>query len=248
MPSITVENYLKQLYLEQQNNPDDLVPMGKLATAMGVVPGTATSMVKALADSGLVSYEPRFGAKLTKGGEQLALHVLRRHRLLELFLVKVLGLDWSEVHDEAEELEHAISDKVLDRIDALLGHPEVDQEAEELEHAISDKVLEKIDQLLGHPEVDPHGDPIPTAKGKVSHRALTSLAECELDRPVRVARVMDQDPQFLQFVDRHSLKPGAEVVVRGRDDVADSVSIRSRQQSTLTIGRTAAAKILVEAV
>src|SRR5437762_4290247 len=148
MPSITVENYLKQLYLEQQNLTEELVPMGKLASAMGVVPGTATSMVKALADSGLVSYEPRFGAKLTKGGEQLALHVLRRHRLVELFLVKVLDLDWSEVHEEAEHLEHAISDKVLERIDAFLGHP----------------------------SVDPHGDPIPTSKGKVSSPKLLSLA------------------------------------------------------------------------
>src|SRR6266576_6481305 len=152
MPSITVENYLKQLYLEQQSRSEELVPMGKLASAMGVVPGTATSMVKALADSGLVSYEPRFGAKLTKGGEQLALHVLRRHRLVELFLVKVLGLDWSEVHDEAEELEHAVSDKVLDRIDTLLNHP----------------------------SVDPHGDPIPTARGKVSDSPVVSLADCPL--------------------------------------------------------------------
>src|SRR5437763_8504388 len=165
MPSITVENYLKQLYLEQQNAPD-LVPMGKLATAMGVVPGTATSMVKALADSGLVSYEPRFGAKLTKGGEQLALHVLRRHRLVELFLVKVLGLDWSEVHPEAEELEHAISDKVL----------------------------EKIDALLGKPLVDPHGDPIPSAKGKLNELPLASLADCRLNSPVRIARIIAQDP------------------------------------------------------
>src|SRR5438552_7251383 len=153
MASITVENYLKQLYLEQQNRSEELVPMGKLATAMGVVPGTATSMVKALADSGLVSYEPRFGARLTKGGEQLALHVLRRHRLVELFLVKVLGLDWSEVHDEAEELEHAISDKVLER----------------------------IDRVLGHPSVDPHGDPIPSAKGKVGDTPIASLADCPLN-------------------------------------------------------------------
>src|SRR5215210_7628814 len=121
MASITVENYLKQIYLEQQQAREELVPMGKLASAMRVVPGTATSMVKALADSGLVDYEPRSGARLTPGGEQLALHVLRRHRLLELFLVKALGLDWSEVHAEAEELEHAISDKVLEKIDELLG-------------------------------------------------------------------------------------------------------------------------------
>src|SRR3954454_17612488 len=153
MPSITVENYLKQLYLEQQNASEELVPMGKLASAMGVVPGTATSMVKALADSGLVSYEPRFGARLTKAGEQLELHVLRRHRLVELFLVKVLGLDWSEVHDEAEHLEHAVSEKVLERIDAFLGHP----------------------------SVDPHGDPIPTSKGKVFPQKLQTLSECELN-------------------------------------------------------------------
>src|SRR5712691_11026864 len=126
MASITVENYLKQLYLEQQNSSEELVPMGKLAAAMGVVPGTVTTMVKALADSGLVSYEPRGGVRLTRGGEQLALHVLRRHRLVELFLVKVLGLDWSEVHEEADELEHAISDKVLERNDQYLGRPSTD--------------------------------------------------------------------------------------------------------------------------
>ena len=104
MPTPTVENYLKQIYLEQQaSGPGQLVSMGKLATVMGVVPGTATSMVKTLADSGLVSYEPRGGLRLTRGGEQLALRVLRRHRLVELFLVKVLGLDWSEVHAEAED-------------------------------------------------------------------------------------------------------------------------------------------------
>ena len=91
LPSSTVENYLKQIYLEQPS-PGELVPMGKLANSMGVVPGTATSMVKALADSGLVEYEPRGGARLTRGGERLALRVLRRHRLVELFLVKVLGL------------------------------------------------------------------------------------------------------------------------------------------------------------
>src|SRR3954468_18452916 len=166
MPSSTVEDYLKQIYLEQQAaGAGQLVPMGKLAVAMGVVPGTATSMVKALADSGLVTYEPRGGLRLTRGGEQLALRVLRRHRLVELFLVKVLGLDWSEVHAEAEELEHAVSDKVLERIDALLGHP----------------------------SVDPHGDPIPPAKGRPQVSAQqSSLVECEAGKSYRVARVVDQ--------------------------------------------------------
>lgn len=216
----TVENYLKTLYAEQQRAGGGLVAMGAVAAAMRVAPGTATAMVKALAESDLVEYEPRGGVRLTGKGEKLALHVLRRHRLVELFLVEVLGLDWSEV----------------------------DEEAEELEHAISDKVLSKIDDLLGHPEVDPHGDPIPTAKGKVTHRSLMSLAECELGRAVRVARVIDQNPQFLQFVDRHSLRPGTEVVVRSRDDVADAVAVHPRNQPSLTLGTKAAAKILVEAV
>src|ERR1051326_5942918 len=106
LPSQTVENYLKTIYLAQadMSSTDQLVPMGHLATALGVVPGTATTMVKALADSGLVRYEPYMGVRLTKAGEKLAALVLRRHRLIELFLVKVLGMSWAEVHDEAEQL------------------------------------------------------------------------------------------------------------------------------------------------
>jgi DtxR family transcriptional regulator, Mn-dependent transcriptional regulator len=220
MASITVENYLKQLYLEQQESSADLVAMGKLANAMGVVPGTATSMVKALADSGLVSYEPRFGAKLTKGGEQLALHVLRRHRLVELFLVKVLGLDWSEVHEEAEELEHAISEKVLER----------------------------IDKLLGHPSVDPHGDPIPSAKGKVSEERLVRLPEAGINEKVRIARIIDQDAKFLQFLNRAGLKPGVTVTINSRDEHADSISVKVEGKGALTLGMGAGMKILVEEV
>jgi len=222
MPSPTVENYIKQIYLEQQSSTggesEALVPMGRLAAAMGVVPGTATTMVKALSDSGLVAYEPRGGVRLTRGGEQLALHVLRRHRLVELFLVKVLGLDWSEVHEEAEELEHAVSDKVLER----------------------------MDQVLGHPSVDPHGDPIPSAKGKVDESRHGSLADCALNKPCRIARVLDQDPAFLQFVERCGLMPGVNVTVEVRDALADAVWVRPKDRRPLTLGTAAAAKILVE--
>jgi DtxR family Mn-dependent transcriptional regulator len=218
MPSSTVEDYLKQIYLEQQQSAsDELVPMGRLATAMGVVPGTATSMVKALADSGLVDYEPRGGARLTRGGEQLALHVLRRHRLVELFLVKVLGLDWSEVHDEAEELEHAISEKVLAR----------------------------IDEFLKYPSVDPHGDPIPTAKGKVADAPLQPLATAPLSTRLRITRVVDQDPPFLQFLDRSGLMPGVVIQITGREPAADAITLRSGG-GAVTLGLGAAAKILVE--
>jgi DtxR family Mn-dependent transcriptional regulator len=222
MPSSTVEDYLKQIYLQQQADPAQPVATGRLADVMGVVPGTATSMIKTLADSGLVAYEPRGGTRLTRGGEQLALHVLRRHRLVELFLVKTLGLDWSEVHAEAEELEHAISDKVLER----------------------------IDELLGHPQVDPHGDPIPSAKGRVrAGSRLQPLSACEPGSAVTIARVIDQDPPFLQFINRCGLTPGVAATIEQRNPQADAVVVRvQRGKPSITLGNSAAAKILVEVV
>lgn len=219
MATSTVENYLKRLYLEQRaGDGADMVPMGRLAAAMGVVPGTATSMVKALSDSGLVIYEPRGGVKLTHSGEQLALHVLRRHRLLEVFLVKVLGLDWADVHDEADALEHAISDRVLERIDILLGRP----------------------------TVDPHGDPIPSSKGHVQERTLLSLANCPVQQEQQIARILEQEPQFLQFLAQSGLTPGSSVVVQHRDLVGGAVTVQVVKQKEVSLGISAAAKILVE--
>jgi DtxR family Mn-dependent transcriptional regulator len=218
MATSTVENYLKELFAAQQRRPGKLVLMGVMAKAVRVQPGTATAMIKALADSGLVDYAPRGGVRLSASGEQLALHVLRRHRLVEQFLVDVLGLDWSEVHEEAEELEHAISDKVL----------------------------EKIDLLLGHPQVDPHGDPIPSARGKLARLELRSLAECRPGQKVKVRRVLDQEPTFLQFAQRHGLRPGCDLQVVGMDAAADAVTVEGPESSSVTLGRGAAAKVLVE--
>ena len=189
MPSVTVENYVKQIYLEQQRTRDHLVSMGRLADVMSVTPGTATSMIKALADSGLVKYVRRSGVRLSKGGEQLALHVLRRHRLLEQFLVQVVGLDWSEVHTEAEELEHAVSDKLLARMDALLGHP----------------------------SFDPHGDPIPSPTGTIPEEHLCDLAHAPGGRRLRVARVVDQDPEFLRYAEKQGL-PAQQALAKGMQE------------------------------
>ena len=137
VPTATVENYLKAIFQAQLPlaRKSDLVPMGQLAAAMGVVPGTATTMVKTLSESGLVKYEPYAGVRLTPSGERLAVTVIRRHRLIERFLVQILGMSWSDVHDEAEHLEHAMSDRLIDR----------------------------IDEMLGRPAVNPHDDPIPEA-------------------------------------------------------------------------------------
>ena len=128
LPSSTVENYLKAIYLGTAGlpAPHRLLPMGQLAGALGVTPGTATTMVKTLAESGLVEYEPYAGVALTSAGEKLAALVLRRHRLIELFLVQFMGYAWDEVHDEAEQLEHVVSERLIERMDEMLGRPEAD--------------------------------------------------------------------------------------------------------------------------
>src|SRR4030095_4686352 len=131
LPSSTVENYLKAIFVGETHLAagQKLVPMGQLAAALGIAPGTATTMVKALAESGLVTYEPYNGVRLTGAGSKLAARVLRRHRLIELFLVQVMGMNWDEVHEDAEQLEHAVSDRLIERIDAMRGHPAVDPTA-----------------------------------------------------------------------------------------------------------------------
>ena len=220
--SQTVENYLKTIFQAQMalEEAGTLVPMGHLATALGVVPGTATTMVKALADSGLAHYEPYVGVRLTPAGEKLAALVLRRHRLIELFLVNVMGMSWTEVHDEAENLEHAVSDRLIDR----------------------------IDEMLGRPAVDPHGDPIPDPEGTVPTPEYDSLLTCPLGAPVTISRVSDQDRAFLQFAERHDLRPGDIVRVEERSVAGDSVQLRGRNERRVTIGARAASKVLVQVV
>ena len=219
LPSSTVENYLKAIYVGETHlgAGQKLVPMGQLAGALGIAPGTATSMVKALAESGLVIYEPYNGVRLTSAGQKLAARVLRRHRLIELFLVQVVGMNWDEVHDDAEQMEHVVSDRLIER----------------------------IDEMLGQPEVDPHGDPIPTADGQLPHRTLESLLTCPLHTPVTVARVTDQDAAFLRFIESHNLKPGQTIEVEARDEVADSVRLKGPNDARVTIGARAASKLLV---
>ena len=122
----TVEDYLKAVYAGTVENPERLMSMGLLARNLGLTAGTATTMVKRIAKQGLLKYQPRQGCELTELGLVEAKKILHKHRLLEFFLVKSLGMDWSEVHQEAEILEHALSDKLLGRLDAYLGHPPLD--------------------------------------------------------------------------------------------------------------------------
>lgn len=217
MPSSTVEDYIKQIYLLEEKTGHTSIPMGQVATALTVVPGTATTMVKALDDAGLVDYAPRVGVQLTGPGRKLALHVLRRHRLIEQFLVEVLGFDWSEVHDEAEQLEHVVSDLLLDR----------------------------MDQHLGHPTEDPHGDPIPSAEGKLARGSIHSLADCELDTELMVERIRDQDAGFLNYIAASGLNPGIKLRVTARNRSAESVQVDLGSGRQLSLGFGAAAKVMV---
>src|SRR4051794_34622606 len=206
LPSSTVENYLKAIYQGQVALPAGtrLVSMGYVASALGVTPGTATTMVKALAESGLAEYEPYSGVRLTAAGEKLAGLVLRRHRLVELFLVKVMGMSWAEVHEEAEQLEHVVSERLIER----------------------------IDEMLGHPTHDPHGDPIPNPDGAIASRELDTLLTCPVGTRLRVTRIADQDPAFLRFIESNDLKPGQPVEVETRDAAADSVRLRRTNDET----------------
>jgi DtxR family Mn-dependent transcriptional regulator len=218
MPTSTVEDYLKQILLEEEDGGERRVPTGRLAQALAVTPGTVTAMVKALSESGLVDYEAYGGVRLTKAGRQLALHVLRRHRLIELFLVRIMGMDWSEVHGEADRLEHAVSDRLIER----------------------------IDEMLGRPAVDPHGDPIPTVGGEIAPAAHETLAELTVGGGGRVARIVDQEPGFLRLVERLGLRPGTRVKVVARDEDADTLEIQVGRGARARLGLRAAAKILVE--
>lgn len=220
MPTSTVEDYLKCILQEQQRQSGDLVGMGQIAAALNVAPGTVTAMMKTLADSGLIAYEPYSGVRLTPAGEKLAAHVLRRHRLVELFLVEIMGFDWSEVHAEAELLEHTVSDRLIAR----------------------------MDEMLGYPSADPHGDPIPTAEGELEGGDSPTLLLCPLDRLMKVVRVGDQTREFLRLAEKGGLMPGNEVRVESRNEAADQVELVVAGKSKLSLGFRAASKVHVEPV
>lgn len=217
MPTSTVEDYLKCIYVEARRAPGALVPTGRIASAMNVAPGTVTAMMKTLTESGLIRYEPYAGVSLTDAGRTLATHVLRRHRLVELFLVEIMGMDWSEVHADAEVLEHAVSDRLIGR----------------------------IDEMLGHPTVDPHGDPIPTAGGHIDEPDLLDLLTCEVGRMLSIVRITDQRSEFLQLLEKHGLMPGRRAEIESRDELTETVCIRPEKGPSLKLGFQAATRILV---
>lgn len=209
------EDYLKALHVLSADG--DAVSTSDLATQLGVSAPSVTAMLHRLAEEDLVDHAPRAGARLTKNGNRKALEMIRRHRILETFLVEVLGLDWSEVHEDAEVLEHHISDRVL----------------------------EAIDRLIGHPVEDPHGHPIPDPHGRLPARTLKPLADLGRGAHATVREIRDVDQRRMARWKEVGLVPGAAVHVldvRQPDDVYE-LDVAGRE---LTIGSEGLDGVLVQ--
>ncbi len=216
MASLTVENYVKAIFKICRQDGNKLATTGRLATALDVSPGTVTSMLKALSDSGLATYTPYEGVQLTESGVTLALEILRRHRLIECFLGEVLGMSWDEVHDDAEQLEHSVSSRLIQR----------------------------IDEFLGHPEFDPHGDPIPREDGTLPERPVRSLSQSQSGSEFELVQVIDQSPEFLRYLQNSGFVLGCRGLVRANRPEAGVITVEVGK-SEISLGIEAAQKMLV---
>lgn len=219
MPRLTRsrQDYLKALFALE--TPDAPVATSDLAAHLGVAAPSVTAMLRHLTAARLVAYAPRAGARLTAVGRRKALDIVRRHRILETFLVRVLHLDWSQVHEDAEVLEHHISDRVLDA----------------------------IDRLVGHPAEDPHGHPIPDRRGRMARRTLRPLAKLERGTPATVREIREVEPRRMARWKEVGLVPGAHVVIRDFHSLEDVFEL-DVEGRTLVTGSEGLEGVLVEVV
>jgi DtxR family Mn-dependent transcriptional regulator len=211
--SEAVENYAKAIYSLQTRAGGEPVSTNDIAERMEVTPASASSMVKKLADLGLVAHVPYKGVQLTANGERLALEVLRHHRLLELYLADQLGVPWDRVHEEAEALEHVLSEDLEARIAAKLGNP----------------------------TRDPHGDPIPNAQLQVEERATRSLTELSAGDRGRFVRISDADPAMLRYLSDRGVQLGDELEVVERQPFDGPLTVRFADTLQVLGGSLAAA-------
>ena len=210
-----MEDYLKAVY--EVEREAGAATTNDLAQRLGVAPASVTGMVRRLAVQGLLEHEPYRGVRLTADGRRAALRTLRRHRVIESYLTTVLGYPWDGVHDEAERLEHAASDELIDRM-AL---------------------------ALGEPTVDPHGAPIPTRDGAVDETPHRALASLPVGTPARVARVRDEDPAMLRYLAELGIRPGAALRVLACAPFDGPITL-AVGDSECVVGRPLAEQVLVE--
>lgn len=212
--SQAVEDYLKTIYTLESEGEG--ASTSSIAESMDVSSASATNMIKRLSKMGLVDYRSYRGATLTNAGRKIALEIIRHHRLLELYLLEVLGYSWDEVHDEAEKLEHHISEQFED----------------------------KIAELLDNPTHDPHGDPIPTKEGVMPKMDAESLTEAEIGQSYIVSRVRDQDPELLRYLEKIGLLPGVKVEVKKKEPFNGPITILI-EETEQALGHEMATKIFV---
>jgi DtxR family transcriptional regulator, Mn-dependent transcriptional regulator len=202
----SVEDYLKAIYqLSPEGRP---ASTSEIAHLLALSPPSVTGMVKRLSEHGLLEHIPYRGVQLTDEGRRAALRMVRRHRLIEAYLVEFLGYSWDTVHEEAERLEHAVSDTMIERMATSLGNP----------------------------DVDPHGDPIPSADGFVQELSCTALTDIPVGQTVEIHRVHESQPERLRYIASLGLKPGVQVTVIDRQPFDDLVTIEVGGQQHV-IGR-----------
>jgi len=214
--SQSVEDYLKSIYKLQPEVEGKGVSTSKLAADIGVSNASVTNMLKRLSELGFVNYESYYGTRLTESGEKIALEIIRHHRLLELYLKEMMGYSWDEVHEEAEKLEHHISEQFEDR----------------------------IAELLNDPKVDPHGDPIPTKDGKMPAVKTRPLSSVDSNRSFVVRRVKNQTPELLRYLEKQGIIPGVKVEVLAKEPFDGPVQLKIENRTT-TIGYKIAEDIFV---
>jgi DtxR family Mn-dependent transcriptional regulator len=209
-----VEDYLKAIYAIGKGT--GAAATNEIAQRLSIAPASVSGMVRRLADQGLLAYERYHGVKLTESGRRAALRTLRRHRVIEAYLAEALGYPWDRVHEEAERLEHAASDELVDRMAATIGEP----------------------------EVDPHGAPIPTRDGAVDETEYTSLAELAVGASGVVVRVSDEDPGMLRYLGELSILPGKRISVKSRAPYDGPITL-GVGRGEMSIGPALAAHVLV---
>ena len=211
-----IEDYLKAIYTLSREGGAERVSTSLVATRMDVSAASATNMMQKLAEMKLVEYVPYHGVSLTAAGEKIALEIIRHHRLIELYLAEALGYTWDAVHDEAERLEHVISEEFEDRIDAMLGHP----------------------------TIDPHGDPIPPKTGLMPVDVYRSLNEVGIGESVVIQRVYDRDGELLRHLASLEIFPGVRVKLLERDARGGQITLE-RDSATIRLDPALAERVFV---
>ena len=210
----SVEDYLKAIY--HLSSQGGFATTSDIAAMLEVAPPSVSGMMKRLSETGLIEHVPYRGVQLTHQGRHAALQMIRRHRILEVYLTQQLGYDWGDVHAEAERLEHAVSEKLIDRMAGALGDP----------------------------RYDPHGAPIPTAAGEIEEAELVNLAEAEVGATLLLRQVGDENPARLRYLAEQGLTPGTRMTVLDRQPFNGPITVRLGGGETRVVGQELALLLL----